>query len=110
MTASSARLQRLEALERSSRVEIERESVLTDIADCDRTLALLREQLALIASVKAAWVEQKRDELRRQQLLVDAEAKQRLRYIEEQTVELERILYDSFLPGLRRLHQQQRRR
>jgi hypothetical protein len=105
---SSARCQRVEALERSARLEIERDSVVSEIGDCDRTLAFLHEQLQLVARIKQSWVEQKKDEQRRISALLDAEQQRRALTIEDQTVELERILYDQFLPGLRKIHQQQR--
>lgn len=105
---TSARAQRVEALERSARLELERDSVVAEIGDCDRTLAFLHEQLQLIGRIKASWVDQKRDEQRRIGVLNEAEQQRRAIVVEDETIELERILYDQFLPGLRRIHQQQR--
>ena len=104
----SAKAQRVEALERSSRLEVERDAVTEEIGTCERTLQMLQEQMQLIAKIKASWVEQKRDEQRRIQTLNEAETQRRGFLMEDQTVELERILYDQFLPGLRRIHQSQR--
>ena len=69
----TAKSQRLEALEKSARLEIERDSVVEEIGDCDRTLAVLQEQMELIAKLKASWVEQKREEQRKIHILNEQE-------------------------------------
>ena len=104
----TAKSQRLEALEKSARLEIERDSVVEEIGDCDRTLAVLQEQMELIAKLKASWVEQKREEQRKIHILNEQEIQRRGLIEESQTIELEKILYDQFLPGLRKIHQAQR--